>query len=799
MSSFLYRIDNRITDIRFPSSSSVNESDRGSSTTPLTVDTAYSSMKQSASPLSISSTLGDGELNTDFNLTTSQVNTANHIENYLLSVEENKRQMDLEIMDEDFSTTCSKPQSPASSYTNDIAPFDTDNILISVIHELIEQHFNCDVIALDYAPHFNESVMQLWSLFKIQKESKKRKRITLPEVSQPKKRRSEANGSIASKRSFSIEYDTAPPIRDPEEWKRQQTIKKKETEEEKSKQVVENVATYSMNQYAKNVLFKTVPDEFVCRICFEPGNIALCSGICGGRYHPKCAKSMERLTDSDWQIYFKQHFVKKLKCNDPSPVPVGNKCSVKSILCRECASPEIPKCFVCSKGDGVRIRCSEKNCGKAYHLECLNYWPQHKKSYVGKGGLVCPCHTCQICISENPNSLKYNICGDRKFIKCLLCPATYHRKSSCIPAGSALLSHSEMICPRHRANKRRPINANWCFLCTKGGSLICCETCPSAFHQECLKLQVPDKYICEECESGRLPLYGEIVWAKLGIHKWWPSIILPPSEVSDKLLACQQDANHFCVFFFGTHNCAWICRDYVYLYQEDDCKFNNQEFQGEFMFRKACAEAKECYALMKMKPSRYNSVGRNSHLKPAPYKKIKYNYVVPPVKWESGHYSFTDCECKPNDPYACSLNSGCINYYLCIECNPTCRAGENCQNQRFEKCIYPKLEVRRMESRGWGLIALENIPNNTFIIEYVGDVINDEEFRRRFEQSRKEKDENFYFLQLGHNLYIDAGRRGNLARFANHSCAPNCAAQTWTVKGKTRIGLFSVMDIPAVS
>jgi SET domain-containing protein len=44
---------------------------------------------------------------------------------------------------------------------------------------------------------------------------------------------------------------------------------------------------------------------------------------------------------------------------------------------------------------------------------------------------------------------------------------------------------------------------------------------------------------------------------------------------------------------------------------------------------------------------------------------------------------------------------------------------------------------------------------------------------------------------------IDAGPKGNLARFMNHSCDPNVETQKWDVNGDIRIGLFAVTDIPA--
>jgi len=44
---------------------------------------------------------------------------------------------------------------------------------------------------------------------------------------------------------------------------------------------------------------------------------------------------------------------------------------------------------------------------------------------------------------------------------------------------------------------------------------------------------------------------------------------------------------------------------------------------------------------------------------------------------------------------------------------------------------------------------------------------------------------------------IDAGPKGNLSRFMNNSCEPNCETQKWTVNGDLRIGLFATDNIPA--
>lgn len=52
-------------------------------------------------------------------------------------------------------------------------------------------------------------------------------------------------------------------------------------------------------------------------------------------------------------------------------------------------------------------------------------------------------------------------------------------------------------------------------------------------------------------------------------------------------------------------------------------------------------------------------------------------------------------------------------------------------------------------------------------------------------------------LTIDKDRIIDAGPRGNLMRFMNHNCDPNCETQKWTVNGDIRVGLFAKQDIAA--
>lgn len=132
-----------------------------------------------------------------------------------------------------------------------------------------------------------------------------------------------------------------------------------------------------------------------------------------------------------------------------------------------------------------------------------------------------------------------------------------------------------------------------------------------------------------------------------------------------------------------------------------------------------------------------------------------------------------------------------------IECDPSrCEAGDKCQNRRFKKREYAKVIPFKTESRGWGLKSLQDIKKGQFVIEYVGELIDEAECETRIKNMIDNKESNFYFLTIDRETIIDAGPKGNMARFMNHSCSPNCETQKWVVNGNTRVGLFAIQDIP---
>lgn len=137
---------------------------------------------------------------------------------------------------------------------------------------------------------------------------------------------------------------------------------------------------------------------------------------------------------------------------------------------------------------------------------------------------------------------------------------------------------------------------------------------------------------------------------------------------------------------------------------------------------------------------------------------------------------------------------------LNFECNKmTCPAGEKCQNQKLSKREYADMKIVPTGNRGFGAVCEKDIPEETLIIEYVGDLINTTEFNKRMKAKIDKKEKEFYFLTVEGDLYVDAEPAGNLARFINHSCEPNCTTRKITVDGNTRIAIVSNQFIKAVS
>ncbi|KAF2397351.1 SET domain-containing protein [Trichodelitschia bisporula] len=153
----------------------------------------------------------------------------------------------------------------------------------------------------------------------------------------------------------------------------------------------------------------------------------------------------------------------------------------------------------------------------------------------------------------------------------------------------------------------------------------------------------------------------------------------------------------------------------------------------------------------------------------------------------------------------------CINRHMQYECDETnCRLDpEDCTNRQFTSLgnrangrlwhripdvtrpnLYEEgVEVVETKDRGHGVRAMRSFRPNQIIVEYVGEVITQDEADRRMEEVYSDQND-FYLMTFHDNLIIDA-TKGSIARFVNHSCDPNCRVEKWIVGGTPRMALFA--------
>lgn len=504
--------------------------------------------------------------------------------------------------------------------------------------------------------------------------------------------------------------------------------------------------------------------EFVCQVCEEAGEeLVPCEGQCCGMFHLQCLGESFKPEDK--------------------------------LQCQECSSG-LHSCFQCKRADGTVRRCHVPHCGKFYHESCIRLNPL---TVLDNKGFRCPLHTCLGCCYSNRTK---NKCTKGRLMRCLRCPVAYHMGEQCVAAGSEMITSTAIVCTNHFNAKKAyshhsHVNVSWCFVCSKGGRLLCCESCPAAFHPDCLNIAMPDgSWFCNDCRAGKKPKYSDIIWVKLGTYRWWPAEIHHPRNVPTNIQHLRHQIGEFPVFFFGSRDYFWTHQGRVFPYMEGDRGSKYQRTGIGKVFKNALLEAEARFKEIKLK--REAREAQQNSRKPPPYKSIKVNKPVGKVQVFSADVSeIPKCNCKPSDERPCGFESECLNRMLQYECHPeVCPSGQRCCNQDFTQRRYPDTKIIKTPGKGWGLITLRDIKKGEFVNEYIGELIDEEECRARIKLAQENNVTNFYMLTIDKDRIIDAGPKGNYSRFMNHSCQPNCETQKWTVNGDTRVGLFAIRDVP---
>ncbi|KAL7686517.1 putative SET domain, tesmin/TSO1-like CXC domain, pre-SET CXC domain-containing protein [Plasmopara halstedii] len=184
------------------------------------------------------------------------------------------------------------------------------------------------------------------------------------------------------------------------------------------------------------------------------------------------------------------------------------------------------------------------------------------------------------------------------------------------------------------------------------------------------------------------------------------------------------------------------------------------------------------------------------------------------------------CSCSRDCPNRfpgcrCSLGNcrtkACPCFIAARECNPdlctTCGASEVaalvfdedrrymsavdlgiCCNVNILRGLHKKIGMAYSTTHGWGAFALEPIKRGEFIYEYLGALLSQDEAERR--GSIYDKMTISFLFDVNDDSVVDAIRKGNKSKFANHSTVnKKCKGKIMTVQGEHRISIWAQQDI----
>ncbi|KAK9061866.1 hypothetical protein SSX86_019050 [Deinandra increscens subsp. villosa] len=118
-----------------------------------------------------------------------------------------------------------------------------------------------------------------------------------------------------------------------------------------------------------------------------------------------------------------------------------------------------------------------------------------------------------------------------------------------------------------------------------------------------------------------------------------------------------------------------------------------------------------------------------------------------------------------------------------------------CQNMKLLLRQQQRVLLGRSEVSGWGAFLKNSVAKDEYLGEYTGELISHHEADKRGKIYDRENSS--FLFNLNDQYVLDAYRKGDKLKFANHSPNPNCYAKVMMVAGDHRVGIFAKESISA--
>ncbi|KQK22000.1 histone-lysine N-methyltransferase EZ3 [Brachypodium distachyon] len=121
--------------------------------------------------------------------------------------------------------------------------------------------------------------------------------------------------------------------------------------------------------------------------------------------------------------------------------------------------------------------------------------------------------------------------------------------------------------------------------------------------------------------------------------------------------------------------------------------------------------------------------------------------------------------------------------------------GYQCENMKLLLKQQQRILLGRSDVAGWGAFTKNPVQKNDYLGEYTGELISHKEADKR--GKIYDRANSSFLFDLNDQYVLDANRKGDKLKFANHSYNPNCFAKVMMVAGDHRVGIYAGERIEA--